>query len=54
MALEANQIGHVNEYPTMHYVGNPRHTQSVIAHATYDFSLSISVTPEKDCIVGML
>ena len=24
-------IGHVNEYPTLHYFGNPRHTQSIIA-----------------------
>ena len=22
-------IGHVNEYPTMHYLGIPRHTQSM-------------------------
>ena len=25
-------IGHVNEYPTMHYIGNPGHTQSMIAY----------------------
>ena len=25
-------IGHVNEYPTMHSFGNPRHTQSIIAY----------------------
>ena len=25
-------IGHVNEYPTMHYFGNPGHTQSMIAY----------------------
>ena len=25
-------IGHVNEYPTMHYFGNPRHAQSMIAY----------------------
>ena len=24
--------GHVNEYPTMHCFGNPRHTQSMIAY----------------------
>ena len=24
-------MGHVNEYPTMHYFGNARHTQSMIA-----------------------
>ena len=27
-------IAHVNEYPTMHHLGNPGHTQSKIA---YDF-----------------
>ena len=26
------QIRHVNEYHTMHYSGNPRHTQSMIAY----------------------
>ena len=26
------QIGHVNEYPTMHCFGIPRHTQSMIAY----------------------
>ena len=26
------QIGHVNEYPTMHYFRNPRHRQSLIAY----------------------
>ena len=25
-------IGHVNEYPTMHYFGIPGHTQSMIAY----------------------
>ena len=25
-------IGHVNEYPTTHYFGNPRHTQSMVAY----------------------
>ena len=25
-------IGHVNEYTTMHYFGNPRYTQSMIAY----------------------
>ena len=25
-------IGHVNEYPTMHYFGFPRHTSSMIAY----------------------
>ena len=27
-----NMIGHVNEYPTMHYFRNPGHTQSMIAY----------------------
>ena len=26
------EIGHVNEYPTMRYIGNPRDTQSMIAY----------------------
>ena len=26
------KIGHVNEYPTMHYFGIPRHTQSMMAY----------------------
>ena len=26
-----NTTGHVNECPTMHFFGNPRHTQSMIA-----------------------
>ena len=25
-------LGHVNEYPIVHYFGNPRHTQSIIAY----------------------
>ena len=25
-------IGHVNEYPTIHHFGNPRHTQSMVAY----------------------
>ena len=25
-------IGHVNEYPVMHYFGNPKHTQSMITY----------------------
>mgnify|MGYP001797712222 CR=1 FL=1 len=30
--MPANQTGYVNGYPTMHYFGNPRHTQSMIAY----------------------
>ena len=26
------QLGHVNEYPAMHYFGNPKHTQLMIAY----------------------
>ena len=32
VAPAATLVGHVNEYPTMHYFGNPRHTQSMIAY----------------------
>ena len=28
-------IGYVNEYPTMHCFGNPRHTQSMIAYVWF-------------------
>ena len=28
---QQQQIGHVNEYPTMHHFRIPRHTQSMIA-----------------------
>ena len=27
-----NVIGHVNEYPSIHYFGNPRHPQSMVAY----------------------
>ena len=30
--LSSLQIGHVNEYPTMHYFGLPSHTRSIIAY----------------------
>ena len=30
MMLFLVTIGHANEYPTMRYFGNPRHTQSII------------------------
>ena len=30
--LAHTTIGHGNEYPTMHYFGNPGHTQSMIAY----------------------
>ena len=46
-----NAIGHINEYPTMHYFGISRHTQSMIA---YKIIKSISVNSSEKCIVGML
>ena len=30
--LRSHSIGHDNGYPTLHYFGNPRHTQSMIAY----------------------
>ena len=39
-------IGHVNEYPTMHYFGIPRRTQSMIAY--------IYEIPVNNRIVGIL
>ena len=35
--IRCKLILHVNEYPTstMHYLGNPRHTLSMIAHDLY-------------------
>ena len=45
-------IGHVNEYPTMHYFGNPRHTQSMIGYMILtEYFVEI---PIEKCIVGML
>ena len=46
-------IGYGYEYPTMHYFGNTRHTQSMIA-LIYDFDCLCMEIPEKNCIVGML
>ena len=45
-------IGHVNEYPTMHYFGNPRHTQSI--NSIYDFDRVFLEIPVKGCLMGML
>ena len=45
-------MGHVNEYPTMHCFGIPRHTQSMIVYKILtEVFLEIQV---KNCIVGML
>ena len=30
--ISTDIIEHVNEYPTIHYFRNPRHTQSMIAY----------------------
>ena len=51
-SLAFNTIGHVNDYPTMHYFGNSRHTRSMIAYMILtEFFLEITV---KNWIVGML
>ena len=42
-------IGFVNGHPTMHYIGIPKHTQSMKA-----FWPSISGNFSENCIVGML
>ena len=34
ISSQSQIIGRVNEYPTMHYFGLPRHTQSMIAYKT--------------------
>ena len=46
-------IGRVNEYPTMHFKGNPRHTQTM-NDGIYDVDWVFLVTPVKNGIVGML
>ena len=32
LEIVGDKTGHVNEYPTMYYFGNPGHTQSMIAY----------------------
>ena len=44
-------IARVNEYPTMHNFGIPRHTQSMI---TYDFDRVFLEISMKNCIMRML
>ena len=46
--LKTKLVGHANEYPTMHYFGNPGHTPSMIRTIVF---LEI---PVKNCIVVML
>ena len=42
-------IGHVNEYPTMHYFGNPKHSAN---DSIYDFDWVFPEIPVKNCIMG--
>ena len=44
-------IGHVAEYPTMHYFGNPRHTWSMVAYMIFDW-VFLEI-PVKNWFVGM-
>ena len=45
-------MGHLNDYPTMHYFGIPRNTQPMIAYKILtEVFLEI---PVKNCIEGML
>ena len=44
----ATQIGHVYEYPTMHYFGNLRHALSMKAY------MILTEYSSENCIVGML
>mgnify|MGYP001797508605 FL=1 len=44
--------GHVNEYPTIHYFGNPRHAQSMIGYMIWtEYFVEI---PMEKYVVGML
>ena len=36
--IHNDYIGRVNEYPTMHYIGIPAHTQSMIAYILTEYS----------------
>ena len=42
-------IGHVNEYPTMHYFGIPIHTQSLIAFIRVSLSISGGTSERLHC-----
>ena len=44
-------IGHIYDYPTMHYFGNPRHS---VYDGIYDFDWVFLEVPVKNCIVRML
>ena len=48
------RIGHVKNYPTIHYFGNPGHTQSMIASMTLLTEYFFGNSSIKGCIVGML
>ena len=43
MSFEKRVIGHANQYPTIHYSGIPRHTQSMIAYKILSVSGNSSV-----------
>ena len=48
------RIGHVNEYPTMHYFGIPRHTPSMIAYKSLtEYSGKSSETLHCGNVVNM-
>ena len=49
--MHSDGNGHVSIYPTMHYFGNPRHTQLIIA---YMILTVFSGNSSENCIVGML
>ena len=51
-SLVFDLIGHVNEYPTMHYFGIPGNTQSMIPYKILTWVFP--EIPVKICIVGML
>ena len=44
------EIGQVNEYPLMHYFGNSRHTQSMLAHKILSISGNSS---ERSWVLGV-
>ena len=47
--LRRTTIGHVNEYLTMHYFGNPRHTQSMLAYKILTESISGNFSEKLHC-----
>ena len=43
------KIGHVNEYPTMHYFGIPRDTQSMVAYTVLTVNSSGNSSEKLHC-----